>query len=148
MSAVPEYDLSAEITRKAGDAYSWLDHQFKRGQLSSNAFFHALVALDLALLGLIPDEYSAWAADRRKSLNHADAGDTTVLYNDTRTVVLHLDREKGAVRMSAIVREHGVKVSTKEIQNAESEGDSFAWANAQYEDLRLGLLKKGFVELV
>lgn len=147
MNAVPDYDLSEELTRKSGEAYSWLENEFKRGQLSDNAYFHALMALDLALLGLIPDEYSKWAAERRKQLNHNDAGDCCAFYSDTRLVVLKLDRQRGAVRMTAIVRTAGAKSITKELTNEEAT-DACSWAFDRFQELRADLVKKGYVELV
>lgn len=141
-----DYSLSEEITRKSGEAYSWLDNQYKRGLLSDNAFFNALVALDIALLGLIPDEYSRWASERRLHLSHKDSGDTRAFYSEERLVVLRLDRENAKVLMTAIVREPGVKVSTKVIGNEEA-ADEHKWADKHYNELAAGLLKRGFKEL-
>lgn len=141
-----DYSLSEELTRKAGEAYSWLDNQYKRGQLSDNAFFNALVALDLALLGLIPDEFSRWASERRNDLSHKDAGDTRAFYSDSRMVILRLDRSVGRVLMTAVVRDEAVPVATKAITNAEAP-DEFKWASDHYHELSASLIKRGFVEI-
>lgn len=142
-----DYSLSEELTRKAGEAYSWLDNQYKRGCLSDNAFFNALIALDMALLGLIPDEYSRWASERRMSLSQVDAGDVRAFYSAQRIVILKLDRQVGLVLMTAIVREPDVRIATKEITN-DSADDEYKWACQHFNELAEGLTKRGFTELV
>lgn len=146
MDLAAEYNLSEELTRKSGEAYSWLDNEYKRGQLSSDAFFKALVALDIALLGLIPKSYSEWACEQRKSLEHLNECDRSAFYSDSRLVVLTLDRAWGVVRMTAIVREPNVRVLTKEFSHPEGLDDS-SWAVNRYRELRADIQNKGFTEL-
>lgn len=146
MTPAADYDLSEELTRKSGEAYSWLDNEYKRGQLSSDAFFKALVALDIALLGLIPKSYSEWACEQRKSLEHLNECDRSAFYSDSRLVVLTLDRAWGVVRMTAIVREPAVRAMTKELKNSEDSDDS-SWAVNRYRELQADLINKGFTEL-
>lgn len=63
-----DWNITDELTRKSGDAYSWLDNEYQRGQMEPSAYYTALVALDLACLGLVPDEYSQWAVSKRREL--------------------------------------------------------------------------------
>lgn len=146
MDLAAEYSLSEELTRKSGEAYSWLDNEYKRGQISSETFFKALVALDIALLGLIPKEYSEWACGQRNELKQLSECDRSAFYADTRLVVLTLDRAWGVVRMTAIVREPGVRVLTKEFTDP-ALGDTATWAINRYQELRDDIIKKGFTEL-
>lgn len=141
-----EYNLSDEITRKAGDAYSWLDNEYKRGQISDEAFYKALVALDIALLGLIPDEYSKWAVERRTSLKNLNQCDRSAFVSDTRLVVLTLDRAWSAVNMTAVTRTAGGGVSVKCLNN-ETATDPAQWAQQRYSELCQELINKGFKEI-
>lgn len=150
MSAAPtdDYSVAVELTRKSGEAYSWLDNEFKRGQITSETYFKALVALDIALLGLIPKEYSEWAAEQRKSLENLNECDRCAFYSDTRLVVLTLDRAWGVVHMTAIVREPNVRVMTKVLADPADDGtDDASWAIERYRSLRTDLINKGFTEL-
>jgi len=139
-----DYDLSDELTRKSGEAYSWLDNEFRRGQISSQEFRVALIALDIALIGLIPKQYSEWAASMRLLLEKRPERDRSVYYTDDRLVVLTLDREHAVVRVAAILRKPGVQLVTKEYSE---KGDS-EWAAEKYRSLRSEVEKKGFVELI
>lgn len=146
MNASADYDLLTELTRKSGEAYSWLDNEHKRGQISDAAFHTALVALDMAMLGIAPKEYSEWGCEQRKRLKHLTESDSCAFYTQDRLVLLSLDRAWNVVRMTAIARTTSAAPVTKELTDPESR-DSAEWAIQRYRALRVDLINKGFTEL-
>ena len=140
------YDLGEELTRKAGDAYSWLDNEYKRGQLSDSTMYQALVALDMALLGLIPKEYSEWANIVRTSLPHSEPEKVRSFISDERTVILKLHRVKGEIEVISVPRELGAQAIRKFV-TSEEEPDVQRWAEEHFKRLTYGLINKGFKEL-
>lgn len=97
-----DYDLSEELTRKSGEALSWLENEFERGAMSPNAYFMALMAVDMVTLGLIPDEYSKWTGDRRKQIGVGDSDSQAAFVTPGQPLfaVVRLDREKSLVEVA------------------------------------------------
>lgn len=147
MVDVDDYSVSLELTRKSGEAYAWLEGEFVRGQIDPAAMFTALTALDIALLGLIPKEYSSWAAERRLSIKEQlDTASRRLFKSGARLVSLNLNRSCGEVRMIAI--ELGTGASTSKTLKNEEAVDPALWAFERYQSLIEGLEQKGFTELV
>jgi hypothetical protein len=141
-----DYNLGDELTRKSGEAYSWLDNERKRGQVSDASMFFALQALDVALLGLIPEEYSVWASETRKQLNLSEPDKVRTFLSDERLAVIKLYRSEGKVEVNLIARIEGSKPVNK-IETNEEAVDVHRWAEEHFKALTYGLIKRGFTEL-
>lgn len=103
-SAAYEYDIGDELNRKSGEAYSWLDSEYQRGQIEPSSYHLALVCLDLALLGLIPEEYSEWACSKRKELAlQRDIGNVYSAFKGNTVVIVKADRAAPTVTVTAII---------------------------------------------
>lgn len=122
---IDESTLAEELTRKSGEALVWVDNALKRGHISESEAHTALMALDLATLGLIPNEYSAWASETRSAIGMRPLrAEKVVLRKQKNTVVVDLDRTVGRIIITQIgelltdVKVLDFKTSTDTIQAA------------------------------
>lgn len=141
-----DYSLSEELTRKSGEALSWLENEYQRGAMSANAYFNALMAVDMATLGLIPDEYSKWASDRRKQIGIGDSDDRAayVMPGQPLFAVVRLDRKNSLVEVA--VFNNGKR--TGNTFDLSSETDSIKAAHEKFQSVCRFLVGKGYQEAV
>lgn len=140
-----EPTFEEELTRKAGEALSWLDNEYKRGGVNSAAFQAALIALDMATNGLIPNDYSLWAAQARTDARSEAYPDKVVMTNDNGiTIVAELVRALGQI----IVVQIGSKGTvTKKTMAFENEVDSVVAAKEKFPKLIAAFSGLGYEEL-
>lgn len=131
-----ELNFEDELHRKAGDAFAWLDSEYKRGVLTDHVMHTALVALDLALLGLAPSEYTDWACQFRASLKRSTGVETTVLAQGQDVYVLKLDRAAGSVTV--------VSIKGGKQESRTKEFDEPMQAVVRLETTKVTLMSKGF----
>lgn len=141
-----DYDLSEELTRKSGEALSWLENEFERGAMSPNAYFMALMAVDVATLGLIPDAYSEWASNRRKQIGTGDSDDKAAFVMPGQPVfaVVRLDREKSVVEV--VVFKNGNRSGNR--YDLSRETDATRAAHEKFQSVCKFLVNKGYQEAI
>lgn len=136
-----DWDIAEELSRKSGEAYSWLHNEYQRGQIEPSAYYTALIALDLALLGLIPEEFSQWASATRQHLAlQKDLGSITALQKGETVAVVKADRNSPSV--SVVMLKSGNR--TSRVYEFEDCVDPYRAAHERYRQVIDTLIKNGY----
>ena len=138
-----DFNLEDELCRKVGDAYCWLDNEYKRGAIPAHALHTSLLALDLAVMGLIPEPFSTWATQTRIVLKAPFEIERRVFMKGEVTSVVTFHRGAATVDVARLAQ--GLKTDLH--YGFADEIDEIRAAQARFESICAKLTSNGYTEL-